>query len=67
MFRSRDISELKEYLERTWLKIMEQHVNVADLIIAKEVKHKNYKVKPAAVYVDERNKEIDPMLAAKHK
>lgn len=40
---------------------------MSDFIIAKEVKHKNYKVKPAAVYVHEQNALSDPMKAAKHK
>ena len=66
IFRTRDLTKLKNYLEHTWIKILDQHVNIKDFLIAKEVKHKKYSVQPAAIYVNDRVKDQDIMKGAKH-
>jgi DNA polymerase zeta len=43
IFETKDLSQLKEYLQKTWSKIMHGHVNFKDFCIAKEVKLGKYR------------------------
>ncbi|KAI8374784.1 hypothetical protein BD560DRAFT_393226 [Blakeslea trispora] len=42
LFRSQDMSELKEYLYRQWTKILSNRISLQDFIIAKEVRMGTY-------------------------
>jgi DNA polymerase zeta len=43
LFRTKDLSVIKEYLIRQWTKILSEDVLFQDFIIAKEVKLGKYK------------------------
>lgn len=43
LFRNQDLSEVKEYLQRQWTKILAGRVSLQDFIIAKEVKLGSYR------------------------
>ncbi|CAG8658610.1 12557_t:CDS:2, partial [Acaulospora colombiana] len=43
LFRSQDLSEVKEYCWRTWTKILEGRVSIQDFIFAKEVRLGTYR------------------------
>ena len=56
LFRTKDLSLVKEYLYRQWNKILSGRVSVQDFIIAKEVKLGTYKSKkslPNGAYIAE--------------
>ena len=37
LFENKDLSKIKEYLQKKWAKILNGHVNFRDFSIAKEV------------------------------
>ena len=47
LFRTRDLSQVKSFLQRQWRKIMEGRVNIQDFVIAKEVRMGGYSDKTA--------------------
>ncbi|DBA81937.1 hypothetical protein WJX77_000726 [Trebouxia sp. C0004] len=49
LFATRDLSEVKEYLERQWHKILANRVSVQDFVFAKEVRLGTYSPKAAVV------------------
>nr|VWO96738.1 DNA polymerase (EC [Ganoderma boninense] len=63
LFRTQDLSEIKDYCCRTWGRIMENKVSVQDFIFAKEVKMGTYSDKvppPPGVTVAARRMLEDP-------
>ena len=67
VFHERDLSILRLYLERVWLKVMEGDINAKDFVFAKEVKLGSYKMIPAAGYAGLRLGDLDPMLEPAYK
>lgn len=49
MFRTQDLSEVKEYCCRSWLKLLEGKVSIQDFIFAKEVKMGTYRLAVVSV------------------
>lgn len=49
LFATRDLSEVKQYLERQWHKILANRVSVQDFVFAKEVRLGTYSPKAAVV------------------
>lgn len=45
LFESRNLSNVKRYLEKQWSKILNGHINIKDFCIAKEVKLNKYSEK----------------------
>lgn len=44
LFRTQDLSQVKEYCCRTWSRILENKVSIQDFIFAKEVKMGTYRL-----------------------
>lgn len=65
LFRTNNISAMKQYLEHNWVKIQQEFVNLIDFVYAKEVRLGSYKQMPASAYAAERRMELDPMLRPK--
>ncbi|KAF5313110.1 hypothetical protein D9619_003181 [Psilocybe cf. subviscida] len=63
LFRSQDLSEVKDYCCRSWTKLLENRASAQDFIFAKEVKMGTYSDKaapPPGVVVAARRMIIDP-------
>ncbi|KAJ1498318.1 DNA polymerase zeta, partial [Coelomomyces lativittatus] len=63
LFEKRDLSELKAYIQRQFVKILEHRVSPKDFIIAKEVKLGSYSdrtLPPPGAYLSLKRMEIDP-------
>ncbi|KAL0951176.1 hypothetical protein HGRIS_007907 [Hohenbuehelia grisea] len=63
LFRSQDLSEIKEYCCRSWTKILEDKVSIQDFVFAKEVKLGTYSDRappPPGVAVAARRMLMDP-------
>ncbi|KAH3761918.1 DNA polymerase zeta catalytic subunit [Pelomyxa schiedti] len=62
LFDNRDLSKIKQYLERQWKKILDGYVDVKEFIFAKAVRlgsYENPKALPPAALVGTRAKESD--------
>ncbi|KAI0033173.1 hypothetical protein K488DRAFT_48291 [Vararia minispora EC-137] len=63
LFRSQDLSEVKDYCCRSWAKILEQRASIQDFIFAREVRLGTYSDKvppPPGVAVAARRMALDP-------
>ncbi|CAA7265792.1 unnamed protein product [Cyclocybe aegerita] len=63
LFRTQDLSEVKEYCCRSWMKLLENKASVQDFIFAKEVRMGTYSDKgppPPGVMVAARRAALDP-------
>jgi hypothetical protein len=62
LFRTRDLSEVRRFVERAWGRIWAggRALNVADLVFAKEVRLGNYKQPPLAAVLAQRLMAQDP-------
>lgn len=65
--KSKDLSELKKFLQDSWVKLDHDAVNIQDLLFAKAVKLGHYKQMPAWGYAAEMRGKFDPMLKALYK
>ncbi|KAJ3064928.1 DNA polymerase zeta, partial [Podochytrium sp. JEL0797] len=59
LFRSQDMSQLKEYLYRQWDKILTNRVSLSDLVVATEFKLKEYRNMPPGVALCMRSMNYD--------
>ncbi len=50
LFRTQDLSQVKEYCCRTWTRILENKVSIQDFIFAKEVKMGTYRLAIASSF-----------------
>lgn len=50
VFDTRDLSEVRAYLERQWTKIVSHRVAIPDFVFAKEVKQGNYSEKASPAH-----------------
>lgn len=68
LFRTQDMSELKDYLRRQWTKILSNRVPLQDFIIAKEVRLGSYteQGKPNGARVAEAQMALDPRAAPQY-
>ncbi len=69
LFRTRDLSQVKGFLQRQWRKILEGRINVQDFIIAKEVRLGSYSetgVPPPGAAVATRKMLRDPRAEPQH-
>ncbi|KAF9015170.1 hypothetical protein BDQ17DRAFT_1403881 [Cyathus striatus] len=63
LFRTQDLSEVKDYCLRSWTKLLENRASVQDFIFAKEVRMGNYSdnvIPPPGVMVAARKMMDDP-------
>ncbi|KAK9244467.1 hypothetical protein V1506DRAFT_318573 [Lipomyces tetrasporus] len=63
LFRTCDLSEVKEYLQDQWTKIMSGHVSIQDFCFAKEVRMGTYSEKgllPPGAMISARRMQEDP-------
>ncbi|KAJ3313338.1 DNA polymerase zeta [Boothiomyces sp. JEL0838] len=70
LFRSKDLSMVKEYLIQQWQKILNGHVSIQDYIIAKEVKLGSYSKRgtlPAGAQISTKKIEQDPNAEPQYK
>ncbi|KAI8148312.1 hypothetical protein BJV82DRAFT_591635 [Fennellomyces sp. T-0311] len=68
LFRTQDMSELKEYLYRQWTKVLSNRVSMQDFIIAREVRLGTYTEQgmPNGARVAQSKMAIDPRDAPQH-
>jgi DNA polymerase zeta len=67
IFETKNLSNVKRYLEKQWSKILNGHINYKDFIIAKEVKLAKYTGSlPAHAIVALNMESKDPMARAKY-
>jgi DNA polymerase zeta len=69
LFRTRDLSQVKSFLQRQWQKILEGRVNMQDFIVAKEVRLGTYSDKvapPPGAAVATRKMMLDPRAEPQH-
>jgi DNA polymerase zeta len=64
LFRFKNLSELKSYLQHEWLQILNGNVNIQDFIIAKEVRLGNYSgpVPPPGAFLSIKKMQKDHRL-----
>ncbi|KAJ3323269.1 DNA polymerase zeta [Boothiomyces sp. JEL0866] len=70
LFRTKDLSLVKEYLVNQWQKILNGQVSIQDYIIAKEVKLGSYSKRgalPAGAQISSKNIEKDPNAEPQYK
>ena len=67
LFTNPDLSAIKAYHQRQYRKMLAGNVSWIDFVFCKEVKRSPYRVKPAAVIVDERNQKRDQRSRALHR
>jgi len=62
LFRTRDLSEVRRFLERAWGRIWAggRALNIADLVFAKEVRLGSYRQPPLAAVMAQRLMALDP-------
>ncbi|CAD8100996.1 unnamed protein product [Paramecium primaurelia] len=67
LFKTKDLSQLKLYMQKQWAKILQDHVDIQDYIMAKEVKLGTYKEGrlPAHAVVATKIMNSDPMRRPK--
>ena len=67
IFMSKNLSVVKNYLHYEWSKLMNNHVNLGDFVMAKEVKLGKYaNLLPAHALVGKKIGEQDPMKQPKY-
>ncbi|CAD8122430.1 unnamed protein product [Paramecium sonneborni] len=67
LFKTKDLSQLKLYMQKQWAKILQDHIDIQDYIMAKEVKLGSYKEGrlPAHAVVATKIMNSDPMRRPK--
>jgi DNA polymerase zeta len=67
LFETKDISQIKAYLQKQWTKINQGDVDFKDFIFAKEVKYGMYRTMPPGAIVVERRVQADPCAVPRYK
>lgn len=69
LFRTQDISKIKEYCQAQWSKVREGKVSIQDFTLAKEVKMGSYSdkvVPPPGAFLAARRSTLDPRAEAEY-